>query len=363
MRIGLITHNQYALTEPMYGGLEAFTYDIAMELRARGHDLTVFGVRGSSEKIKSLPCLSPGASAGLAHECEDFGLLAHHEYLQIMLTIDLYGLDVIFNNSLHYVPATMATSIATPMLTVLHTPPIPELREAYAYPNVGGYLCSPSHANARNWGGLISRCEVIPNAVDLQMWKPRGAKSDFAIWSGRIVPEKGLHLAIEAARMANIPLRIAGPISDPVYYQQCIQPRLGSGVTYLGHLARPALAAGVACASVALVTPCWEEPFGLVVAEAIASGTPVAGFNRGALSELVTPEVGVLVEPGDVSALAAAIPSAIGLSADCCRSLAQTRWAFSEQVSRYEIALAETARSRSRKSPIKSAPSYTDGFH
>ncbi|MFJ5299153.1 glycosyltransferase [Pseudomonas sp. NPDC088368] len=333
----------------MYGGLEAFTHDLITELRNRGHELIVFGVRGDPESLMSIQCLTP-SSLGTIYGESDFSLLAHREYLQIMLTVDLHGLDVIFNNSLHYVPPTMATSIRTPMLTVLHTPPIPELSQAYAHPDVGGYLCSPSQANAKNWGKLISACEVIPNAVDLELWRPLGPRSDSGIWSGRIVPEKGLHLAIDAARMANITLRVAGPISDPVYFAQYIQPRLGSGVTYLGHLSRAALAAEVAGSSVALVTPRWEEPFGLVVAEAIACGTPVAGFRRGALPELVTRDVGVLVDPDDVAALAGAIRLALKLSSDACRATALNRWSFSEQVSRYEAALAKVARLRPRPS-------------
>jgi glycosyltransferase involved in cell wall biosynthesis len=346
MRIGIIAHNKHALTEPMFGGLESFTYDLVLALKARGHKVVLFGVIGSSEQLGLVPCLSPSFMAGTDCNLEDFVSRAHHEYLAMMLGIDDYGLDVIFNNSLHYVPVTMATLVKTPMLTVLHTPPIPELVLAYSHPNVGGYLCSPSRANARSWEVLINGCDIIPNAVDLNLWKPRGRKSADAIWSGRIVPEKGLHLAIDAAKAAQIHLRIAGPISDDDYYEEYIQPRLGEGVTYLGHLTRPKLAQEIASASVAVVTPRWEEPFGLVVAEAIASGTPVAGFNRGALTELVTPDVGVLAKPDDIVGLAQAIRSALNLDTSRCRSIAETRWSFDDQVSRYEYALAKVARFR-----------------
>jgi glycosyltransferase involved in cell wall biosynthesis len=344
MRIGIIAHNKYALAEPMFGGLEAFTYDLALALKARGHHVMLFGVIGSSEQLGLISCFSPSSSTD--YGMEDFSARAHHEYLALMLGIDQYGLDVIFNNSLHYVPPTMATLVKTPMLTVLHTPPIIELEQAYSHPNVGGYLCSPSHANVRSWGALITDCEIIPNAVDLDLWKPRGKKSADAIWSGRIVPEKGLHLAIDAARVAHINLRIAGPISDIPYYEQYIRPRLSDGVTYLGHLPRPVLALEVAAASVAVVTPRWEEPFGLVVAEAIACGTPVAGFSRGALTELVTPDVGVLAEPDDVVGLAQAIRAALKLDPSQCRSIAETRWSFDAHVSRYESALAKVAHLR-----------------
>lgn len=347
MRIGIIAHNKYALAEPMHGGLEAFTYDLALSLKARGHQITLFGVIGSANDLGLVPCLSPGSMVGTVYSQEKFSVLAHQEYLGLMLNLDRYELDVVFNNSLHYVPPTMATVVRTPMLTVLHTPPIPELREAYSHPNVGGYLCSPSRSNVRTWGALINQCEIIPNAVDLDLWKPRGRKSHDAIWSGRIVPEKGLHLAIDAARAARMRLRIAGAISDPDYYEQSIRPRLGGSVTYLGHLARPALAEEVAAASVALVTPRWEEPFGLVVAEAIASGTPVAGFRRGALADLVTPDVGVLVEPDNVAALARAMRSAAhNIDPKQCRSTAESRWAFCDHVNRYEAALAKVAQSR-----------------
>lgn len=347
MRIGIIAHNKYALTEPMFGGLEAFTYDLVLALQARGHYVVLFGVNGSEEKLGLIPCLSPSSTKNTDCSTADLAERAHHEYLALMLGIDEYGLDVIFNNSLHYVPATMATLVKTPMLTVLHTPPIPELEQAYSHPNVGGYLCSPSRANAQSWAALVTDCEIIPNAVDLDLWKPRGRKSEDAIWSGRIVPEKGLHLAIDAARAAQIHLRIAGPIADFSYYEKYIQPRLGAGVTYLGHLSRSELALVVATASVAIVTPRWEEPFGLVVAEAIASGTPVAGFNRGALTELVTPDVGVLVEPDDVVGLGQVIHSAMGLDINRCRSIAESRWSFDAQVSRYESALARVMARRS----------------
>jgi len=349
MRIGIIAHNKYPLIEPMFGGLEAFTYDIARGLGARGHQITVFGVKGFCHGFELVPCLSSSILIGTNYDEFEFSSRAHHEYLRLMLGIDEFGLDVIFNNSLHYVPPTMASMVRTPMLTVLHTPPIPELTQAYQHSNVGGYLCSPSCVNARTWEGLIQPCEIIPNAVDLDLWKPRGTKSPHAIWSGRIVPEKGLHLAIKAANAADVALRIAGPISDPFYFERFIQPQLGSGATYIGHLSRSQLAMEVADASVAVITPRWSEPFGLVVAEAIASGTPVAGFRRGALTELVTPDVGVLAEPDDVHGLAQAITSARRLCSASCRSQAQRQWAFDLHLSRYEAALAVAAQRRSLK--------------
>ena len=88
-------------------------------------------------------------------------------------------------------------------------------------------------------------------------------------------------------------------------------------------------------ASVALVTPCWDEPYGLVVAEALACGTPVCAFARGALPELLDADCGRLVEPGDVEALAAALPDAAGLSRAAARERAVRDCSLEVMVDRY----------------------------
>jgi glycosyltransferase involved in cell wall biosynthesis len=143
------------------------------------------------------------------------------------------------------------------------------------------------------------------------------------MWCGRIVPEKGLEFAIDAARLADIPLRIAGPIADPIYFREVIEPRLHAGTRYLGHLSHSRLAEAIGCASVFLCTPLWEEPYGLVVAEALACGTPVAAFARGAIPELLDSTCGVLAAPGDVASLGDAAKAAQRLDRRACRARAE----------------------------------------
>jgi glycosyltransferase involved in cell wall biosynthesis len=166
---------------------------------------------------------------------------------------------------------------------------------------------------------------------------------EHALWSGRLVPDKGAHLAIDAARKASIPLRLAGQRVDERYFKEQIEPRLGPGVEYLGHLQRAELAVELAGAAVALVTPCWDEPFGLVVAEALACGTPVAAFNRGAMADLISDEVGCLVPPNDVAALADAMVVARGKSRSACRARAEALWNHDLMLDRYEALLTEMA--------------------
>jgi glycosyltransferase involved in cell wall biosynthesis len=341
LRIGVIAHIQFPIRQPFAGGLEAFTHDIVLGLRARGHEVTLFARDGSAEELRVEPiiehrCLPISLSEGYMAE--------HHAYLGLMQRIDSLGFDVIFNNTLHYVPATMASLLRTPMLTVLHTPPFFELINAYGNGRAAGRFCTVSAANARSWRQLLPECEVIPNGIDLQAWAPSATPpGEHALWFGRLVPEKGAHLAIEAARMAGMEIHLAGNMADDDYFRQYIEPLLGPRVHHLGHLSRAQLVQALAKAKVALVTPCWDEPFGLVVAEAMACGTPVAGFDRGAIADLVTENTGVVVPANDVEALAAAMPVAAGKSRQACRALAEQNWGYDLMLSRYEQLLAEVA--------------------
>ena len=157
-----------------------------------------------------------------------------------------------------------------------------------------------------------------------------------APWWGRLVPEKAPHLAIDAARDADVPLTLMGPIHDRAYFEGHVAPRLGRTVTYAGHLSTVDVAEVVRHSAVAVVTPQWDEPFGLVVAEALACGTPVAAFDRGAISEVLDDETGRLAASGDVAGLGAAIVDAAGLDRTRCRRRAETCFSAEVMTDRYE---------------------------
>jgi glycosyltransferase involved in cell wall biosynthesis len=183
---------------------------------------------------------------------------------------------------------------------------------------------------------------VIRNGVDLDVWSP-GPGGGPAIWFGRLVPEKGAHLAIQAARAGGLELDIAGPIAHRGYFEDRIRPHLGSRIRYLGHLDRIALARRVGSASVTLVTPRWDEPYGLVAAESLACGTPVAGFDRGGVAEVLDPECGVLVAADDVPGLADAALRARSLSRASARARAVGHCSLARMIDGYERLYARVA--------------------
>jgi glycosyltransferase involved in cell wall biosynthesis len=170
-----------------------------------------------------------------------------------------------------------------------------------------------SRHTAQAWSSVIPDVGVVHNGVDLTRWTP-GSGGGGLIWLGRLAAEKAPHLAIAAARGAGMQIELAGPVHDSTYFEREVRPLLGEGVSYLGHLPQAALATVLGGASATVVTPIWDEPYGLVVAESLACGTPVAAFARGGIPEILNRASGVLVPDGDVPALAAALPRVTHLS-------------------------------------------------
>jgi glycosyltransferase involved in cell wall biosynthesis len=341
LRIALIASARFPLREPFAGGLEVHTWQLAQHLSDRGHDLCIFAGPGSDPRfhvheMPALPALSAYARADVSMPAEYF-LAEHFAYLSLMLDLakdDSY--DIVHNNSLHYLPIAMAENLAAPMVTTLHTPPTPWLESAMvARPSRRIHYAAVSQTTAEQWRGIVPDSTVVRNGVDLDHWTP-GPGGGSPVWYGRIVPEKGLELAIRAAMAAGTGLRIAGPVPDPAYYAGTIEPLLGGDIEHLGHLDHDELSVVVGSASVVIVSPCWDEPYGLVVAEAMACGTPVAGFARGALPELIDATSGVLAAPGDVTALAAAIADAGRLDRGAVRRRAERTCSLEIMIDGYE---------------------------
>lgn len=340
MKIAMIAHLKFAIAEPFAGGLEMHTHLLANSLREKGHHVTVFA------------SLSSDPAIGVEAICEETSLLEtgiaeagdvaffreHHAYLRLMTALRSRDFDLVHNNSLHYLPLTMAATLGAPTVTTLHTPPFCWLESGVRLGREASHLVAVSQATADLWRDVAVVDSVIPNGIDLRHF-PFVVEPDanpYLVWYGRIVPEKGLHLAIDAARMAGLPLKIAGPRPDRAYFEQHIAPRLGPHATYLGHFAHRELARLVGGAQAALCSPCWDEPYGLVIAEALATGTPVAAFRRGGVPAILDETCGALAEANEVSGLAHAIQQAITRDRRACRARAEQHCDARRMVKAYE---------------------------
>ena len=342
LKIALIAHLKYPIIQPFSGGLEMHTHLVARKLALLGHDVTMFAAHGSDQALNVVSICEPTAALSGPREWQVENQ-AYHEIVERIAGADF---DVVHNNSLHPVPLAYASTLQ-PMLTVLHTPPFSPLVDQARHTR--SRFVAVSQSVADQWREHIHVADIVANGIELDLFAPvtDSARPPRAIWYGRIVPEKGLHLAIEAARLASLEIDAAGPIIDREYWAQMILPRCGSDVHYLGHLDHVTLREHISRAGVVLVTPRWEEPFGLVAAEALACGTPVAAFRRGALPDVVG-DAGVLADRDDPVDLARAARCALGIDALRCRRRAENALDCTTMIARYDAIYRTLAATRTR---------------
>lgn len=314
LRVLVVAPERHALRQPHAGGLEAVVWNRVRWLRRRGHDVQLCAATGSDFLDSDADLHLPSPRWHRAVDVSDSDYPEGHRrmmaeaFARVQRRIEhpMTRVDVIDNHSLHGAPILWSRDAGVPVVTTLHTPPLADMVIASnALPASAPHrFLAVSQYTARTWSAEGVDAFVFPNGVDETQWRPGTGGDDWA-WFGRIVPEKAPHLAILAARRAGARLRLAGRIGDSAYFAREVEPLLGGGIEYVGPLRQPDLCDLVGSSSVALVTPVWSEPFGLVMAEALMTGTPVAAFDSGGASEVLAGLPGTaVVTAGDVDALA-----------------------------------------------------------
>lgn len=343
MKIAVVGLMRHPIAEPFAGGIESHTWWLAKKLIERGHDVTLFA-SGDSDQTLGLSACTESSLKTHPQAQTSAGEKACHmsAYASAIKQICHGQFDVVHNNALHPLLLLSAADLPVPMLMILHALVYPELAAAIQYAaarNASGNLAvaAVSGSLAAQWEPLI-KSETVYNGIDVDSWTFESKPvPNLAMWYGRFVPEKGPHLAIQAALKAGYCIQIAGPIGDRTYFEENLLPLIDQKrVIYLGHLSHSEVKLALKQASVFVNAPMWEEPYGIVYAEALASGTPVATFNRGAAGEILNERCGVLVKERTVEALAKGVAQAAKLSRYDCRERAESFCHVDSMVDGYE---------------------------
>jgi len=321
MKIAVIAKTRLPIAEPFRGGLEAFTHALCKEYIRLGHKIVLYAHADSD------PDLHIKGFYGDEHrESEHFEIYENDEYLSILKDIEQNDFDIVHNNSTHELPILWGVKAPVPVVTTIHTPPISKLKAAIKICSGSENLhfVMPSKSFQLTWQPYMDKGSiVIYNGVDLEKWPLVRTTGDYLFWFGRIVYAKGLDIVMDAAHETNMPLKFAGPIDDQSYFNEQIRPRIAENDVYLGHLKQSEIQLHMKGAAAIVNASRWEEPFGLTNIEAMSSGVPLAGFDRGAFTELIAIDSGVVAEQRNVSSLAKAITDAVQMDSNKVRRHAE----------------------------------------
>jgi glycosyltransferase involved in cell wall biosynthesis len=334
MKIAIVAPLVSTIREPQRGGSQAFVADLARGLVDRGHDVDLYAASGSD--VSGVPVIDTGIdSCALAatlyradRPAADGAAAADAAFATVYARVGESRYDVVHNHAFDAPAIRLATALPAPVVHTLHLPldtaVAGALRDAVRSrrpPVVAGV----SMSQATTWRRVVSVDAILPPLVPTPAIRWRAAAGEGAVFAGRLSPEKGAVEAIEIARAADVRIDLYGDVYDAEYTRERIDPRRSDrGVAVHPGVPRTVIWETLARAAVVLCPAMWEEPFGMVAAEAQACGTPVVAFRRGALEEVVREGVtGFLVAPGDIAGAARAVTKAAELSRSRCRDHAE----------------------------------------
>jgi glycosyltransferase involved in cell wall biosynthesis len=322
-----------AVPPPAYGGTEAVVYQLVEELVRRGHDVTLWAAGDSSTSARLR------WSARCSLRSADLADRSPHDWLHIARAIEdaaAGDYDLIHNHAGELALAFLRL-VRTPLLSTMHCNTTPDT--------------APIWDEGRGWYNTISRNQYatqprfrapryighVYNGIDTASFPFSAKKDDYLLFLSRMAEEKAPHLAVEAARRLGRKLVLAGKVDwrDVAYFDRVMRPLIdGDRVVFLGE-ADAQLKRRLYRDAAALLLPLqWEEPFGLVMIEAMACGTPVIAFPRGAAPEIVTHgETGFLVD--GVEEMAAAVLRLGSIDPSVCRASVEARFDTAVMTDRY----------------------------
>jgi glycosyltransferase involved in cell wall biosynthesis len=303
-----------------YGGVESVVSTLTEALVRRGNAVTLFCAPGSVSRANVVTLLDrphPNEIGRSLYEVDH----VERAFDAIEFATHRDRFDVVHDHC-GFTGLAMAHRIDTPLVHTLHGPFTADTAAFYAHHGHKAALVGISQAQLSSAPAALGSIDSIPNPIDLRSWPLQERKGDYLLWIGRMTPEKGPHRAIAAARAVDVPLVLAGVIQpgQQAFFDREVAPHIdGDRVRFVGEVGGSAKRSLFAHARGLLMPIRWDEPFGMVMVEALACGTPVIAFPEGAVREIVIDgKTGFLVD--DERAMAVAIGRLPQIAARDCRA-------------------------------------------
>jgi glycosyltransferase involved in cell wall biosynthesis len=329
MKIGLLAPPWLPVPPPKYGGTESVIDRLARGFVAAGHDVTLFTTGDAT-------CPVPRRAVIETSEAHGIGSAVVEQFHVAHAYDELRHCDLVHDHTI-VGPMYADRFPDLPVVTTNHGPFSGELLGIYRFMARTVPIIAISHHQASTAQG-VPIAAVIHHGIDVEAFEPpsanghghagRATGGDYLLFLGRMVADKGARTAVEVARAAGMPIKLAAKMREEqevAYFESQVRPLLGPEAEYVGEVGGPDKLALLAGAR-ALVNPIrWPEPFGLVMIEALASGTPVLAFPEGAAPEIVEHgRTGFLC--ADEDAMVAAIGRLDELDPAACRQAAEDRF-------------------------------------
>jgi len=326
MRIALLSPIAWRTPPVAYGPWEQVASLLAEGLVERGLDVTLFATADSQTRAR-LHAVCPRPYE------EDASINPKvWECLHISEVFEHAGEFDIIHNHFDFLPLVWTRLVNTPVVSTIHGFSSPDILPVYEKYNADVHYISISDADR---SPKLDYTATIHHGIDMTRFSFRATPGGYLLFFGRMHPDKGAAEAIEIARAAHMPLIMAGPVQDKVYFSTLVEPHIDSvQVKYAGSVGpheRDRLLGGAR----ALLHPiAFDEPFGLSVVEAMACGTPTIAFTRGSMPEIIRDgETGFLVK--DVQEAIRAVAHLDDISRQACRREAEDRFSAARMVDDY----------------------------
>lgn len=314
-----------------YGAWETVAGNITEGLVARGWDITLFAAGDSVTRAHLHAVVDKG------YEEDSTADPKVAEYLHISEVFEHAAEFDLIHSHYDFMALTYTRLVSTPVLTTIHGFSSPKIMPVYRKYR-DGYFVSISDSDRAPGLNYLA---TVYNGIDLSLYPLQELGGDHLIFLGRIHPDKGVHLAIEAARLSGLPLLIAGIIQDKTYFREQVEPHLDDRrIRYIGPVGVPGKNELFARARALLHLNTIPERFGLVLAEANAAGVPVIAMDLGSCREVIEDgETGFLVNT--VGEAAHAVQRIGEIDRAACRERVRQYFSVETMVEAYERVYAK----------------------